>query len=286
MKSTLQNILSVETVTILPGIYDALSAKLAEQAGFEAAVITGYSLAATVLGKPDIGLLTYSELVVAAKNICAAVKIPIIVDGDTGYGGPLNVLRLVQDLIQLGAAGVILEDQVWPKRCGHMQGKEIVSTAEHLARIRAAVAVKSASGDPFIIIARTDARAIEGLQQAIDRAAAYADAGADMVFVEAPQSIEEIEMISKQLKVPLLINMIEGGKTPLLPLHRLQELRYAAVAYPLTGIYSTAIALANAYSGLRATGMSVSGDHLMNFQQFNDIIGLQEHLELSAKFKV
>src|SRR5258705_2090795 len=198
---------------VIPGVYPALSAKLAEEAGFGAVLISGYCLSATRLGEPDFGLLTQTEVVEAAARIVAAVRIPVLVDIDTGYGNAFNVERTVRELVQLGAAGCFLEDQVWPKRCGHMEGKRIVPLEEYLPKLAAA---RETGGRDFWITARTDARAVEGLDEAIRRGRAFVDHGASCVFVEAPESIDEMSRVRAALAstVPLVANMVEQGKTP------------------------------------------------------------------------
>ena len=194
---------------VVPGVYDVLSAKIAERAGFPAVVLTGYGLAASHLGEPDVGLLTQTEVLETARRVTAAVAIGVIVDGDTGYGGPLNVQRMVRELVAMGARGVLLEDQCWPKRCGHMRGKEVIPAEEHAAKIRAAV---DARGDtPFVITARTDALETDGLDEAIRRARLYKEAGATLLFVEGPRTKQELRRIGAELPPPLVVNLIEGG---------------------------------------------------------------------------
>src|SRR5437868_1793971 len=199
---------------IMPGVYDALSAKIASRAGFEVIFVTGYSLSATILGEPDFGLLTQTEVVDATQRICSVVETPVIVDADTGYGNAINVIRTVEDLLRVGAAGMFLEDQIWPKRCGHMKGKRVVSGDEHVQKIRAAVDARGKRD--FFIVARTDARQVHNLEDAIVRCHRYKEAGADALFVEAPGSKEELATIAKELPPPLVANMLEGGVTPLL----------------------------------------------------------------------
>src|SRR5262247_951018 len=199
---------------IMPGVYDALSAKIAARAGFEVIFITGYSLSATLLGEPDFGLLTQTEVVSAAQRICSVVDTPVIVDADTGYGNAVNVIRTVQDLIRAGAAGMFLEDQVWPKRCGHMRGKQVIPLDEQVKKLRAAVEARGVSD--FFIVARTDARQALGLDEAISRGQAFKEAGADAVFIEAPETKEEMRRISDCVPGSLVANMLERGVTPLM----------------------------------------------------------------------
>jgi len=198
-------------ILVLPGVYDALTAKIAERAGFEAIVMGGYSLAAARLGQPDVGYLTMSEMTSQIKIITDAVEIPLIADGDTGYGNTLNVIRTVREYEKAGASGIILEDQQWPKRCGHLEGKQVISMEEHIKKIEAALEARSEKN--FIIIARTDSLTTHGIEEAIRRARAYRDAGADVVFVEAPQSVQELATIRDSLKdVPLAVSLVEGGE--------------------------------------------------------------------------
>lgn len=276
---TVKQLLQTGDSFIVPGVFDALSAKLAEKAGAKILALTGYSVSATQMGEPDIGVMTQSEVIQAAKIICNAVNIPVIIDGDTGYGGPLNVMRLVKELIQIGASGVILEDQLWPKRCGHMDGKAVIPSEEFAEKIKAArIAAKDTD---FVIIARTDARATHNLEEAINRGKLYHQSGADVVFVEAPQSRDEIIEISQKLKnIPLLINMIEGGKTPLMTLDEIQTLKFNLITYPLTGILAAGNALLSAYRNLIQTGVGSIFENGMNFAEFNELIGLNEKQQL------
>jgi 2-methylisocitrate lyase-like PEP mutase family enzyme len=270
---------------IMPGIYDALSAKIAAKAGFEVSFITGYSLSATLLGEPDFGLLTQTEVVGAAQRICSVVDMPVIVDADTGYGNAINVIRTVQDLIRAGAAGMFLEDQVWPKRCGHMRGKQVIALEEQLNKLRAAVEAKGSHD--FFIVARTDARQALGLDEAIKRGIAFKNAGADAVFIEAPESKDEMREIAKQVKGHLVANMLERGVTPLMGPEELKGLGFDLIVWPLAPLYSVAKSLTDVYRTLRQEGSTLSIlDHLMPFDEFNAIVGLNEKYLLDAKFKV
>ena len=269
---------------IMPGIYDALSAKIAARAGFEVTFITGYSLSATLLGEPDFGLLTQTEVVNAAQRICSVIDIPVIVDADTGYGNAINVIRTVQDLIRAGAGGMFLEDQVWPKRCGHMRGKQVIPLTEQLNKLRAAVEAKG--NEDFFIVARTDSRQALGLDEAIKRGIAFKDAGADAVFIEAPESKDEMREIAKQVKGHLVANMLERGVTPLMGPEELKELGFDLIVWPLAPLYSVAKSLTDVYTTLRKEGSTLSIlDRLMPFDEFNSIVGLDEKYLLDAKFK-
>lgn len=276
--------LSEKGQLIMPGVYDALSAKIAGRAGFEVVFITGYSLSATMLGEPDFGLLTQTEVVSAAQRICSVVDTPVIVDADTGYGNAINVIRTVQDLIRIGAAGMFLEDQVWPKRCGHMKGKQVVPLDEQLRKLRAAIEAKK--GNDFYIVARTDSRQALGLSEAITRGIAFKEAGVDAVFVEAPESKEEMKEISRHVPGPLVANMLERGVTPLMGPQELEELGFDLVVWPLAPLYSVAKSLTDVYSTLRRDGSTAAIlDRLMPFDDFNEIVGLREKYALDERYK-
>ena len=269
---------------IMPGVYDALSAKIAARAGFEVTFITGYSLSATLLGEPDFGLLTQTEVVSAAQRICSVIDIPVIVDADTGYGNAINVIRTVRDLVRAGAGGMFLEDQIWPKRCGHMRGKQVIPLEEQLNKLRAAVEAKGRND--FFIVARTDARQALGLDEAIKRGIAFKNAGADAVFIEAPESKEEMREIAKHVTGHLVANMLERGVTPLMGPEELKEIGFDLVVWPLAPLYSVAKSLADVYTTLRKEGSTLSIlDRLMTFDEFNGIVGLNEKYLLDAKFK-
>jgi 2-methylisocitrate lyase-like PEP mutase family enzyme len=269
---------------IMPGVYDALSAKIAARAGFEVIFITGYSVSATLLGEPDFGLLTQTEVVGAAQRICSVVDKPVIVDADTGYGNAINVIRTVHDLIRAGAGGMFLEDQVWPKRCGHMKGKQVIPLDEQLKKLTAAV---EARGDnDFFIVARTDSRQALGLNEAITRGVAFKSAGADAVFIEAPESKEEMKEIARRVPGPLVANMLERGVTPLMGPKELKDLGFDLVVWPLAPLYAVAKSLTDVYTTLRRNGSTLEMlDRLMPFNEFNGIVGLDEKYALDAKYR-
>lgn len=276
--------LSEKGQLIMPGIYDALSAKIASRAGFEVIFITGYSLSATLLGEPDFGLLTQTEVVNATQRICSVVDTPVIVDADTGYGNAINVIRTVQDLLRAGAAGMFLEDQIWPKRCGHMKGKQVIPLDEQLKKLRAAVETKGTHD--FYIVARTDARQAHGLEEAIKRGIAFKKAGADAVFIEAPESKEEMKEISRQVPGPLVANMLERGVTPIMGPQELRDLGFTLIVWPLAPIYAVAQSLKDVYSTLQREGSTLGIlERLMPFEEFNDIVGLDEKYSLDARYK-
>lgn len=288
MKTTkmLREMLNSGEPFLTAGANDALSAVIAERAGFKAVTMGGYLATAVSLARPDIGLMTMTEMAEQARRICAVTNIPLIADADNGHGNVLNVIRTIQELENAGAAGVVLEDQVMPKRCGHMAGKKVIPMEEHVQKIRAAVYARK---DPdFIIIGRTDARQAHGLDDAIARAKAYAEAGADVVFVEAQESMEELERIPKEIKgVPLVVNMIEGGRTPLLSKDELGKMGYQVIFYNLGSLYSQAKAIQDYCEYVIAHGTSAGfTGPMVNFDEFNSIVGLPELRELEEKFKV
>ena len=283
-ENLIRNALAEHGQLIMPGVYDALSAKIAARAGFEVIFITGYSLSATLLGEPDFGLLTQTEVVSAAQRICSVVDTPVIVDADTGYGNAINVIRTVQDLIRAGAAGMFLEDQIWPKRCGHMRGKQVIPLDEQVKKLRAAVEARENSD--FFIVARTDSRQALGLDEAITRGLAFKEAGADAVFIEAPESKEEMKRISKQVQGPLVANMLERGVTPLMGPRELKDLGFDLIVWPLAPLYSVAKSLTDVYTTLRRDGSTLAIlDRLMPFDDFNRIVGLEEKYALDTKYK-
>jgi 2,3-dimethylmalate lyase len=269
---------------IMPGVYDALSAKIAARAGFEVIFITGYSVSATLLGEPDFGLLTQTEVINAAQRICSVVDTPVIVDADTGYGNAINTTRTVQELIRAGAAGMFLEDQVWPKRCGHMKGKQVISLDEQLKKLRAALEARGKHD--FYIVARTDARQALGLDEAIRRGIGFRDAGADAVFIEAPESKEEMKEISRQVAGSLVANMLERGVTPIMGPQELRDLGFSLIVWPLAPIYTVAKSLREVYTTLRRDGSTLRIlEKLMPFDEFNEIVGLNDKYALDARYR-
>jgi 2-methylisocitrate lyase-like PEP mutase family enzyme len=284
-ETRVHQLLSKQTAVLFPGVYDALGAKMAAQAGFELLFISGYSVAASQLGLPDFGYLTQTEMVQTARRVCRSVKLPVIVDADTGYGNALNVIRTVNELIDAGAAGMFLEDQVWPKRCGHMRGKRVIPMEEHVQKIKAAVDARS--GRDFFIVARTDARQAQGLSEAIKRCQAYKKAGADALFIEAPRSVEELKIMAKQLEGPLVANMLEGGVTPLLSRDELAAIGIQLVVCPLTLLFGAAKAMMELLIRLRETGTTRDRlEKLLLFDQFHKLVDLDGHYALDEKYEV
>lgn len=280
----LRELLAGRDLVVAPGAFDALSARLIEQSGFPAVYMTGFGTAASLLGRPDIGLLSSSEMIDNARRIAGCVAVPVIADADTGYGNAINVIRTVRDYERAGVAGIHLEDQAMPKRCGHLTGKVLVPADEMAAKIRAAVAARR---DPdFVVIARTDARAVEGLDAALRRAGRYLDAGADVLFVEAPENEDEIETIARAFAgVPLLFNWAEGGRTPPVALSRLADLGYRIVIFPIGALLSAAGAMRSFLTELRRGGTPAPalGD-LPTIPEFVESLGMAEVRELESRF--
>lgn len=268
---------------VLGGIYDGLSARVAHAAGFEVLFMGGFSVAATLLGEPDFGYLTQTEMADAARRVCRLTDRPVLVDADTGYGNALNAIRTVELYQRAGAAGLFLEDQVWPKRCGHLRGKRVVERREWLAKLQAVLDARG-PGDLFVV-ARTDAREAAGLDEAIARAAAAADLGADAVFVEAPQSIAELERIAREVPGLRVANMVERGETPLLSPAELHDLGYDLIVTPLAPLMAAARALEQTYRVLRQRGtMRDHLESLMPFEDFNALVELQRHYALDERY--
>jgi len=283
--SLLKKMIMERKALIVPGAYDALSAKLIERTGFKAIQVSGFGLAACYLGKPDVGLLTQTEMVNFTKNIVNAVDIPVMGDADTGFGNAINAMRAVQEFEQAGCAGLNIEDQVFPKRCGHMEGKQIVPQEEMVKKIEAACDARK--DKDFVINARTDAIAISGIDDAIKRGKAYADAGADLIFVEAPQSKEQIKRIAEEVGAPISINLfdsIKGGKTPLMTYAELRELGVARVSVPVGSIFA---AVKGVQSYLEAVKDEIAPgryDLVCKFDEFKELVGLPEMKELEKRF--
>lgn len=275
MKRTtqLKRLLEGDDLVVAPGAHDALTGRVIEKTGFPAVYMTGYGQAASHLGRPDIGLMSMTEMVARARNISAVVDVPVIADADTGFGNVINVIRTVREYEAANVAAIQIEDQVLPKRCGHMLGREVVPVEEMVGKIKAGVATRT---DPdFLIVARTDARTIHGIDAAIERGKAYEDAGADVIFVESPESIDEMYKLNEELTKPTLANMVEGGRTPLVPNEKLKEIGYSLVIYPTASIFIAANSMLQLMSHLKENG-STAGliDQMISFQEFNDLVGL------------
>ena len=269
---------------VIPGIYDAIGAKIVEKVGFEAMFQTGYGTSATLFGMPDYGFIGSTETVDNARRICRAVSVPVIVDADTGYGNALSVWKLVRELENAGASGIFLEDQRWPKRCGHMQGKEVVTKEEYTEKLQAALDARSNKN--FIIVARTDARATEGLDKAIERGLYYKKVGADVIFVEAPKTIQEMKKIGNSINAPLVANMIEGGATPISSETKLHEMGFKIILYPLSVLFSNTYATLQILRELKRSGTTRKlNKKLVNFDQFNDLVELKKYRKLEKQYK-
>ncbi len=283
-KTTLfKKLIHDKEILVMPGAHDALSAKVIEMAGFKAVTMGGYAASAASLAKPDVSLLTLTEYVNIVRNIVQAVDIPLFVDGDTGHGNVTNVQRTVREFEYAGVAGLFIEDQVFPKRCGHMEGKQIIPTVEMVAKIKAAV---DARIDPdLVIMARTDAVAVNGIDEAIERGNRYAEAGADLIFVEAPRSREDMLRSNREIKAPTNAIQIEGGKTPLLTVKELEELGFNVVVYPNITVYATAWALKGLWEGLKKNGSTKHWlDKIIPFDEFNTLIGLDKIREKESYY--
>ena len=283
----LRELLAGPDPVVVPGAYDALSARLIAQAGFPAVYMTGFGTAASVLGQPDVGLLTMSEMVSRAAALAAVIgDLPLIADADTGYGNPINVRRTIREYERTGVAGVHIEDQVWPKKCGHMEGKQVIPMDEMVQKVRAAV---DARQDPdFVIIARTDAIAVYGLEDALRRGQAYHEAGADIVFIEAPRSSEELRAIKLAFSdVPLLFNWAESGKTPLLSLDEIRSLGFKLVIFPVSMLFAASHAMLSLLEVLkRGETPTPFAGQMVTFSQFTDAVGLPEIQALERRYGV
>ena len=279
----LRNMLKSKKPLVIPGVYDALGAKITQKVGFEAMFQTGYGTSATLFGMPDYGFIGATETVDNARRICRAVSVPVIVDSDTGYGNALSVWKLVKELESAGAAGIFLEDQRWPKRCGHMQGKEVIPQEEYTEKLSAALDARESKD--FIIVARTDARATEGLDAAIERGKQNKKTGANAVFVEAPRSLEEMKKIGKEINAPLVANMIEGGATPLSSAETLNKMGFKIILYPLSVLYANTFATMNILKELKKSGNTTKyKQKVVNFDQFNDLVELPKFRKMEKKF--
>ena len=279
----LKTMLKADKPLVIPGVYDAIGAKIAEKVGFEAMFQTGYGTSATLFGMPDYGFIGATETLDNARRICRAVSVPVIVDSDTGYGNALSVWKLVRELESAGASGIFLEDQRWPKRCGHMKGKEVITQEEYTEKLGAAVDARESKN--FIIVARTDARATQGLDAAIERGIQNKKTGADAVFIEAPRSLEEMKIIGKSINAPLVANMIEGGATPISSAETLHKLGFKIILYPLSVLFANTFATMNILKELKKTGTTAKfKQRVVNFDQFNDLVELPKFQKLEKKY--
>ena len=285
MKKTtkFRNLIKRDGIVVIPGAFCALVARIIEDLGFPAAYMTGYGTSSAIIGRPDAGFVTMTEMVLNAKNIASSVEIPVISDADTGYGNAVNVTRTIKEFEQSGIVGVHIEDQTWPKKCGHVAGKRVIGTAEMIGKIKAALDART--DQDFLIIARTDSRAVLGLQEAVDRGNAYAAAGADMVFVDGPQSVEELRKIPKEIKAPLMVNMSEGGVTPLLSAKQLEDLGYKIVIFPSSALLAATKNITDLLKLLKTEGSTekLLKDMLM-LKEFHEFIGFPGVYEIEKKY--
>ena len=273
-------------ILLAPGIYDALSGLIAEQAGARAVYLSGASIAYTRFGRSDVGLVSASEVHDTLAAVTDRIQIPVIVDADTGFGNALNVQRTIRNFERAGAAAIQIEDQSFPKRCGHLDGKNLISKDEMVGKIKAAIDARKETNT--LIIARTDARGVEGLSEAIDRAQAYQEAGADILFIEAPHSIDEMKLIRKSFgeDIPLLANMVEGGKTPIKTANDLKSLGFNIVIFPGGAVRAATFQLQQYYAGLIENGSTLEfSDSMHNFDSLNSVIGTPKLLKLGKKYE-
>ena len=283
----LRELLATPDALVIPGAYDALSARLIVQAGFPAVYMTGFGTSASVLGQPDVGLLTMSEMVSRAAALASvAGDVPLIADADTGYGNPINVRRTIREYESAGVAGLHIEDQVWPKKCGHMEGKQVIPMEEMVQKVHAAV---DARQDPdLVIIARTDANAVTGFEDALRRGQAYREAGADVIFIEAPRSMEELRAIGQAFRgTPLLFNWAESGKTPLLPLSEIQALGFQLVIFPVSLLFAATHAMLALLELLKMGETPTAySERMVTFSQFTTQLGLPDIQALERRYGV
>ena len=278
----LRELISSGVFLPMPCCFDALSGKMIEQAGFNLTFMSGFAASASRIGAPDLGLMSYGEVVDHARNITDATSIPLIADGDTGYGNAMNVIRTVSGLAKAGCAGVLIEDQLAPKRCGHTPGKEVVGREEAFDRIKAAVDARE-NGDDILIMARTDANHTYGLTEALERAQKFHDLGADILFVEAPKNEEEMKQICSELPGCKMANIVEGGLTPNIPMTELNEMGYQIAAYPLTLLSASMRAMKNTLANLKSD--TPRDKDILNFSELRDIIGFEEYYEISSQYE-
>jgi 2,3-dimethylmalate lyase len=280
----LRRLLRDPEILVAPGAYDGTGARLVQALDFRAIYLSGFATSASILGEPDVGYLTMTQMVERVAAIADAVDLPLIADADTGYGNPLNVRRAVRAYEKAGAAAMHIEDQTFPKRCGHMLGREVIPTGEMVEKIKAAVDARR--DDDFVIIARTDARTTLGLDEALERGAAYAEAGADLLFIESPESIDEMERTCAAFRgtVPLLSNQVEGGRTPMPGVRRLEAMGYALAIFPVGTAFAAAGAMRNYLEAL-AAGRDTRQD-MLGFAEFTKLIGIDEHSELDQRYRL
>lgn len=287
-KSTLlKNMIAERKALVCPGAHDVISAKLIERAGFKACQVSGFGLSASYLGLPDMAFLSFSEALNFSKNIIDAVEVPVMVDADTGFGNAINAMRVTEEFIKIGAAGMNIEDQVFPKRCGHLEGKQIIPMEEMVLKIKACIEVKKKLDPDFVINARTDAIAVSGVDEAIRRGNAYAEAGADLIFIEAPRTKEDIKRLTREIQAPISINLfdaVSGGKTPLISIDELREMGVARISIPVGPLFAAIRGMIN-YLDVIKDGIAEGRDDLVvPFAEFKDLIGFNKYRDLEKKY--
>lgn len=287
-KSTLlKNMIMEKKALVCPGAHDVMSAKLIERAGFKACQVSGFGLSATYLGLPDMAFLSFAEALNFSKNIIDAVDIPVMVDADTGFGNAVNAMRVTEEFIKIGAAGMNIEDQVFPKRCGHLEGKQIIPMEEMVLKIKACIEVKKKLDPDFVVNARTDAIAVSGVEEAIKRGNAYAEAGADLIFIEAPRTREDIIRLVKEIKAPISINLfdaVSGGKTPLIDIDELKEMGVARVSIPVGPLFAAVKGMMNYLDVIKDGIAEGRTDLVVPFAEFKELVGFNKYRELEKKF--
>jgi len=273
---------------VCPGAHDAISAKLIERAGFKAIQVSGFGLSATYLGLPDMAFLSFSEVLHFSKNIIDSVEVPVMVDADTGYGNAVNAMRVTEEFIKIGAAGMNIEDQLFPKRCGHLEGKQIVPMDEMILKIKACCKVRDEIDPDFVINARTDAIAVNGVEEAIKRGNAYAEAGADLIFVEAPRSVEQIKYVIESIDAPVSINLMDavvGGKTPLVAIDKLRELGVARISIPVGPLFAAIKGMVNYLDAIKGDRLAEGRTDLVaDFGFFKELVGFPQYRELEKEY--
>lgn len=285
VRSTLRELLAGPDLVMAPGVADALNARLVAREGFKVIYMTGSGTTASRLGMPDIGLLTMTEMVDNAGRIADASGLPVIADADTGYGGPINVRRTTRAYERAGVAGIHIEDQQWPKRCGHLQGKTLIPAAEMAAKVRAATDARE--DKDFVVIARTDALSVEGFEQALDRGRLYEEAGADMIFIEAPNTPDQLAAVPRSFRVPTLFNMASSGKTPFLSAQEIQKLGFKVVIYPNFMLLAAVTAARSVLQELKRTGSIADvAKRVTSFTELFDLVGMREIQELEERYGV
>jgi len=280
--AALQKILDKKGIIVMPGCFDALSAKLIEREGFNVGFMSGFSVSSTRLGMPDTGLISFSEMAEQVRNICNSTSIPIIFDGDTGYGNSVNVFRTVRGYADAGAAGVMIEDQKWPKKCGHTKGKDVVEIDEANSRIKAAVDARKYGDNDILIMARTDAIATHGLDEAIKRMQNFSEIGVDILFIEAVKSKEDMKKIMTEVPGNHMVNLIEDGDTPLLDINELEEIGYKIAVMPLTLMSASVKTMQECLKNMKNKKYNTN---ITKFSELRDIVGFNEYYDIEDKYK-